>query len=521
MCCSCVFCCLFYQRPRPWPRVGSATRRGLAAGLLALAALLAGPGAAAQDGGSKGGSSSSGQLGPAVLLPLPRALPLTEPFTLAVRLRGPVPDPAPDFPELDGFRKAGQTRTTTTRLLPGGTRSTELTLTQRYVAYAEGSYQVPPFDLRVGEQVLHSGGGRVRVGPAPAAATLPDNLPPGTAVGSLDQLLGKPKPKNFYEPPDHASLALEADREQVYVGQGVRVRLSLYLLPADQALLNFYDFNDQLTDLLHQLRQPTTWQLSRPDTPTRPDTVRRLGQRYLRFQLAESTYYPLTAQALRFPAVALTLTKFKLLKNPQPGETERLAIYKTLGAAPLTVAVRPLPPASAAGAVGTLALHEALSTSHPATGQAFGYVFEVAGSGNPATVQLPAPTPPPGLELFGPELREQTLPDGRFSKRFSYRLVARQPGLVPLARLFRLPYFDPATGRADTLRATLRAVANGVAQAQPKDDPNLDAFYGPALGQADARLQPLGVYATVQRYAALLVAGLLALAVVGWWRGKR
>lgn len=492
--------------------MGSAAWRELAAILLVLVALLAGSGAAAQGGAAPGS---------AVLLPLPRALPLTEPLTVAVRLRGTVPNPSPEFPDLEGFRKAGQTRTTTTRLLPGGRRSTELTLTQRYVAYAEGTYQVPPFDLQVGEQVLHSAGGRVRVGPAPPAATLPGNLPPGTAVGSLDQLLGKPKAKNFYEPADHAALVLEADRPRVYVGQGVHVRLSLYLLPADQANLAFYDFNSQLAELLRQLRQPTAWQLTLPDTQVRPDTVRHLGKRYLRFRLAESTYYPLTVQPLRFPALALTLTKYRLLKNPQPGEADRLAMYKTLGAAPLTVAVRPLPPASAAGAVGTFTLREALSTPHPATGDAFSYVFEVEGSGNPATVQLPAPAPPPSLEMFGPELREETLPDGRFRKRFRYRLVARQPGPVPLARLFRLPYFDPATGRADTLQATLRAVAAGKAQAQAHDDPGLDAFYGPALGEADARLQPLGVYTTVQRYAALLVAGLLVVAAGGWWRGRR
>ncbi|MEJ7661061.1 MAG: hypothetical protein WKG07_16305 [Hymenobacter sp.] len=76
-------------------------------------------------------------------------------------------------------------------------------------------------------QVLRSPGGRVRVGAAPLDEA---DVPPGAAgVGSLDQLLGKPKPKYFYEPPDAAFLTLEADHERVYVGQGVRVSLYFYL----------------------------------------------------------------------------------------------------------------------------------------------------------------------------------------------------------------------------------------------------------------------------------------------------
>ena len=131
----------------------------------------------------------------AVLVPPPTAVPLAGPFTLGFRLRGTALAAPPVFPELEGFRKGGIARTTTTRLLPGGRRTTELTVTQRYLPYTEGDYQVPPFDLTVNGQVLHSPGGRVRVGAAPTPPTAPG--PPGVAIGSLDQLLGKPKPKYF------------------------------------------------------------------------------------------------------------------------------------------------------------------------------------------------------------------------------------------------------------------------------------------------------------------------------------
>ena len=480
--------------------------------------LLASLGLRAQPGGA----------GRAVLVPPPTAVPLAGPYTLAFQVQGTALASQPEFPEIEGFRKGGQTRTTATHLLPGGRRTTELTVTQRYLPYTEGDYQVPPFDLVVNGQTLHSTGSRVRVGagpampPAAAAAA-----PPGTGIGSLDQLLGKPKPQNFYEPPDYAYLSLEASQRRVYRGQGVRVGLYFYLRPADQALLNFYDFNGQLTELLRQLHQPTTWEVAATEPSVLPDTVRRAGgQVYLRFRLAESTYYPLTAQALQFPALALTMTKFKLLKKPQPGDTERLALYKTYTAPALVVAVQPLPARAvrrdtSSVIVGDYVLHEGISNTDFRTGEAFTYTFTVEGSGNLAALQLPRPHPSRGLELFGPDIRAENLPGGRGRKSFRYRLVAHRPGPVPLDSLFSLPFFNPLTARYAALTPELRPVVRGAvlalaARAQPTDDP----FYGPALARAEAQLQPLDVYRQVSRYAAWLLAALLGLTAVGWWRAR-
>ena len=456
--------------------------------------------------------------GPASLVPPPPAVTLTEPFMLAFRLRGAPLASHSDFPELEGFRKGKLTQTVTTRLLPGGARRTELTVTQRYLPYAEGSYVVPAFALTVNGQVLHSPGGRVRVGAAP-----PDlaDVPPGAAgVGSLDQLLGKPKPRNFYEPPDAAFLTLEADRERVYVGQGVRVSLYFYLRPADQAVLNFYDFSNQLTELLRQLRQPTTWQVPAPTPSPLPDTVRQAGgQVLLRFRLAAGTYYPLTAQDLNFPALHLTLTKFRLLKKPEPGDNERLAMYKTYTSASRRVAVRPLPPPGGV-AVGDYALQEATSAPKPRTGAPFTYTFGVEGTGNSAALGPPTLRPRAGLEVFGPDVKEEALPDGRFRKSFRYRLVARRAGALPLDSLWQLSFFNPLAARYDTLRPALRLLVRGPDRPTPLASPEADPFYSTALARAETQLQPLGVYQQVGRYAAVLLAALLTLAVVGWWRAE-
>ncbi|MFD2721981.1 BatD family protein [Hymenobacter monticola] len=461
------------------------------------------------------------------LVPGPATLPVTGVFTLGFRLGGGTLEKYSDFPELDGFKKAGKTRTNTVRTVQGR-RFVDVTITQRYVPYGEGDVVIKPFQLTVNGVVLRGGGSTVHVGPAPApnpgTITKPANpTAPLQAVADLDKMFGKPKAALYQDVPDHAFLAVVAEQPRVFVGEGVRVGLYFYLKPEDQALLDFHDFNDQLPPLLHELHQPTAWQEPGPEASVTPDTVRHQGQRYLRFRLAENIYYPLTTQPLRFPPLALTMVKFKVLKKPEPGQDNRLAGYKTYYAPGAQVQVQALPEADQRGAVpvGNFRMREAASRTRFRVGESFTYIFGVEGSGNLAAVLAPSWPAWPGLEVFGPEVKEQPTPGGG-RKLFRYRLVARRPGVLPLDSLIRLVVFNPATARYDTLRPQLRPNVEGVAATptalpKPEDDP----FYGPALANADDTLQSVDVYRDVRHYADWLLIGLAGLAGFGWWRAGR
>jgi hypothetical protein len=460
------------------------------------------------------------------LLPGPAAIPVTATYTVAFRLRGGQLDKYSEFPELEGFKKTGKTSTTTTRIVQGR-RFADLTITQKYVPYGEGDITIKPFQLTVNGVVLRSKGTVVHVGPAlppnPGTLTKPANpTAPLQAVADLDKMFGKPKPALYQEVPDHAFLAVLADRPRVYQGQGVRVGLYFYLKPEDQALLAFHDFDDQLPPLLHELHQATAWQEPGPEPSVTPDTVRHLGEKYLRFRLAENLYYPLTAQPLHFPSLALTMVKFKLLKKPEPGQDNRLAGYKTYLSPGLTVGVLPLPGGQAGTvAVGSFRKVEALSSPHPRVGESFTLAFGVQGQGNLAAVLAPMLATRVGLDVYGPEAREEPAPGGG-RKLFRYRLVARQSGPLPLDSLLQLVVFDPATGRYDTLRPSLRPVVRGASLApNPLPKPADDPFYGPALASADTTLQPLDVYADVRRYADWVLLVLTGVAGIGWWRAGR
>lgn len=458
---------------------------------------------------------------------------INEFFTIALRLRGAALDRYSAFPDIEGFKKSGKTSTTTTRTV-NGRSSVELVLTQRYAAFKEGEFVLKPFSLTVNGQVLRSAGATLRVQPQAAPATpapAAGKPQPLQGIGLLDQLLGKPKPQEYVEPRDNAFLTVEPDKAVAWVGEPVHVGLYFYLAPADQGLLDFYRFAEQLPPILRQLRQPGAWEEAFDETDIRPDSVRVGGKVFLRYQLHEAVYYPLSTRPLTFPAVALQMKKYRVARRPEPGLDNRLEGYKTYFSAARTVRVRPLPAlpdtARRLPPVGRYRLREGVGSTRFRTGHTITYTLVIEGEGNLTALPPPQPREVPGLEVYGPEVRQElTRADGRVTGRkvLRYRLVPRQPGRLRLRDVLAVPVFDPAAGRYDTLRPELELAVTGPAVTPPQEVTafvRTDPFYTQQLGSADDQLLDMDTARQVRRYANAVLALLLALAAFGWWTARR
>jgi hypothetical protein len=457
----------------------------------------------------------------------PPSFSINDYFTISFLLRGAPLERYSAFPEIEGFKKSGKSSTTTTRIVAGA-RSTELTITQRYAAYAEGEFTLKPFSMTINGLAVRSAGLTLKVGPQAAAATpAPSSgATPPAGIGLLDQLFGKPKVQDYVEPKDQAFLALVPDKERVYVGQGLHVGLYFYLTPQDQGLLEFYDFAGQLPNIIRQLRQRTVWEETFDEQEIVPENVQVAGKSFLRYRLYEAELYPLNAQPLSFPVVPLRMVKYRVAKKPEAGLDNRMEGFKTYFTAPRTIPVLPLPPHPLRDvvAVGSYRLREAIDRTSFRTGQAFTYSFVVEGEGNLSALNLPAPAAHTGLEVYGPDVEQNlTRQGGRVGgrKSFRYRLIARRPGPVPLDSLFSLVVFNPATARYDTLRSGLHPEVKGPVREAATFRPRpTDPFYQEALRDADNIPQKITVYQDVRRYANVLLLVLLAGAAVGWWRAK-
>lgn len=505
---------------------------------------LAAPAAWAQAPAQPPAAASAPPTGQQAALELGRTtFPINEYFTIAIRLSGAPLEKYSAFPDIEGFKKSGKTSTTTTRTTQG--RSTvELVLTQRYAAFVEGDFTLKPFSLNVNGQVLRSAGAVLHVVPQPAA-TPPAAATPGAqapsagappagkqplqGIGLLDQLLGKPKPQEYIEQPDQAFLSVEPNKNTAWVGEPVHVGLYLYLAPTDQGLLDFHRFAEQLPTLLRQLRQPGAWEETFDETNIRPDSVRVGGKPFLRYRLHEAVYYPLSTRPLSFPVVGLQMIKYRLAKRPLPGSDSRVIGYKTYYSRPRTVQVKalPAPPAGlGAAAVGRYTLREGIDRTSYQTGQTIGYTLVVEGEGNLTALTPPVARAPVGVEVYGPETRQEvTRANGRVTGRkiMRYRLVPSRPGLLNLGDILAVPTFDFATGRYRTLRSDLTLQVSGPAVAPPQEVTafvRTDAFYQQQLAKASSTLQDLDTPRQVRRYANFVLAVLLTVAVFGWWTAR-
>jgi hypothetical protein len=123
----------------------------------------------------------------------------------------------------------------------------------------------------------------------------------------------------------------------------------------------------------------------------------------------------------------------------------------------LEVPVRPLPagaPDTFRGAVGQFELSTAVDARRVRAGEPVELRVTVSGTGNVATVEPPDVAVPAGVDVYGPEAEGQTLRRAeplRGTKTFTWTLVPQGGGPleVPPAAW---TYFDPATGRYETLR---------------------------------------------------------------------
>ncbi len=474
----------------------------------------------------------------------PGPLPVDQPLEISVVLTGADLISLSAFPALAGFKRTTRSRQTTTRTV-GTVTATTLTITQRYLAFGEGEKVLPPFSIDVNGQPVRYPGGRVRVVAASTLAPVAD-VKPGRSAGTEPPNTdgpappdAKPTPPDYRTVPDQARLTLDvapAERT-VWAGEGVRVRLYLTIAPEDQAVLEFApDFGRQMELIRRQVKPADVWEETPPALPIVPDTVRPApDQVRLRFLLHEAVYYPLTAtQPLRFPAIALRLTKYALAKKTVEGQDNRLAGARTVSSEPVTVAVRPLPPHPLRDAVpvGSFQLREFLSRDPARAGQPVRYWLEISGPGNLATVRFPDPltTGPTGVTAYRPQVVPTPAwpPAGPGatggSVRFQWELVADRAGTHRLDSLLQLVYFDPARGRYDTLRSGLHWRVTGVPRtttARPDAPPWADDPFYQRIDRESLETSTAPRPADLRRSANLVLA--LLAAAGGWllWRRRK
>ncbi|MGV3502210.1 MAG: BatD family protein [Adhaeribacter sp.] len=438
-------------------------------------------------------------------------LPITEYFTLSLKLRGVPRNTVGDFPEIDGFQKSKRT-ITRARITVGKKAFIEETITQNYAALKEGVFVLKPFSIQVNGQQVSSKGKTIRVDPVPPAEA-PVVPEPKTAI-PVAPLKEQPL-KN-----SQSYLALEADQKQVRIGEGAAVRLFFYLAAEDQGYLDFHDFANQYQVIARAMKQSQVWEEAYEVNSSQPDTLQVDNKTFLRFRLAENIYYPLGKKELEFPALSLTMVQWP--KDAGFAAGSRSQALVTFKSKPLRIGVQALPGQDGQQdvQVGDYRLQEGMDRTGFRAGQSFTYSFTVAGTGNLKALTMPALQPPAGLEIFPPAIRFRPDPQrkGSGSTTFHFTLLARQPGNYALGKIFYLPFFNPASGRYDTLRSELQIRVGSARDLPAFTRPGeADPFYKLIRTESNS-LSPVNKIGQIKLYTNLVILFLICASLYVFYK---
>ncbi|MBX7125922.1 MAG: BatD family protein [Cyclobacteriaceae bacterium] len=361
-----------------------------------------------------------------------------------------------NFPEIEGFRKRGTSTNSQTSIINGQVSSSQGVI-MTYTPTKQGIFTVPPFKMKINDQVVSSSGKKIKV-TAPVQAQGRDPFRSLFDRDPFEDFFGGRRETEFVDVKEDALLSLSTSKDEVYVGEGFTTTLSFLIAENNQAPMQFHDLSRQLSEVVKQLSPDNCWVENFNIENIEPERVVIGGKGYTQYKLFQATMYPLNNKPIAFPSVPLEMIKYKMARNPSFFGQNRQEDFKTFRSKEKTVKVKELPPHPMRDAVpvGDYHLQEKLTPNSLATGQSATYEFAIAGEGNISGVEKPALGSHDAFEVYEPNIRQDiNRENGRVAgtKTFTYFLIPREPGDYALKEIFQMVFFNPRKKAYDTLRS--------------------------------------------------------------------
>ncbi len=368
-----------------------------------------------------------------------------------------------NFPDITGFRKRGQSTQSTTNIVNGQISSSQ-SVVMTYLPERQGLFAIPSFTMKVNGKAIDVPGKKVKVGPAVQQQQQRD--PFRNFFDRSDDVFGNGGETEFVDVKEDAFLALTANKDEVFVGEGFNVTLSFYVSQDNRAPLQFYELGKQLADILKKVKPTNCWEENFNIENIDGESVKINGRDYTQYKVYQASYFPLNAEPVVFPSVGLEMIKYKVARNPTFFGQNRKEDFKTFHTKPKRVRVKELPPhpLKDAVAVGDYRLDERIRSTALETGQSMAYSFNIFGEGNISAIEQPTTKTDGPFEFYAPNVRQDiNRQHNRVTgnKSFSYFLIPKEPGSYNLGDYFRWVFFNPKTSRYDTLKSKLMVNVTG------------------------------------------------------------
>jgi len=370
-----------------------------------------------------------------------------------------------DFPEVEGFRKAGTSSASNTQIINGQISSSQ-SVTMSYSPLSEGTFSLPAFTITVNGKEISSPGTTIKVGPPVQQQQRRDPFRNMFDRDQFDNFFEEDEPTEFVDIKEDAFLALTTDKDEVYVGEGFATTLSFYVADNNRAPLEFYELGKQLGQIMKKLRPENCWEENFNIENIYGQRVTIQGKGYTQYKVYQGVFFPLNDEDVVFESVPLKMIKYRVARNPSFFGQNRQEDFKNFFTKPKTVRVRPLPPHPLKDqvAVGEYRLNESISSNTLQTGQSFTYEFNIFGQGNISAINAPDIRQTDDFEFYDPNVqqninRRNSQVTG--SKSFSYYGIPNEPGEYELGEFIEWIYFNPEAETYDTLRSRARVTVEG------------------------------------------------------------
>lgn len=397
-------------------------------------------------------------------------------FTITVSIQDGSLEDLGNFPNIPGFTKAGTSSQSSMQSMNGRVTQ-EYSLIQNYMPEKQGVFTLAPFSVQVNGQTLKSPGTKIQIGPAKQKQNTDPFSGNPFSYDPFEDFFGG-RNQDVPEAKADAIFSIQTDKKEVWAGEGFTITISFLVSEDNQAELSFYDIGNQLMAITKKIKPANCWEENFGIEEIEQRRIKIGKKNYTEYRIYQATLFPLTPGKIDIPAL-----KLEMLANSGGYFGRGKEEIKAFNSRPVQILVKDLPdhPMKGKASVGIFSLEEKPASNPVAIRQGCAYELTIRGEGNISYIQAPEQVNSGMMDIYPPNSR-QTIQraGGRVagSKSFSYLLIPKEQGRIPLANSLYWVYFNTKTARYDTLKPrTTLVVKQGKNTSASASAQSEDSFY--------------------------------------------
>lgn len=339
----------------------------------------------------------------------------------------------PSFPNFDGFTKGIQ-KISHSRLIENGKASYIDVVRQVYISKKIGQFKLPGFQLIIDKQ------------------TFTVNAVDVNVSSTRDKISFQNVPSLTKEQVQNAFLSVSVSKKEIFVGEGVLVDVSFFVPDISQSDWEFpKNIAEQVEKIAQKMKPLDCLENRIIITNIKGESTQIQGNKFTKYQLFLSWYYPLNPKRLSLPAV-----QFAPQKKPKNERTTFAPVM--LSTQPQVVEVKDLPehPLKGKVVVGTFDFFESIQRNPVEVGKPFRYVVKIEGVGNLTLGSSMTPNGDEKLDIYSENISSSTLSSFlKNGKEYAFQITPKELGATPLGEYFRFYYFNTQSQEYDTLSSRI------------------------------------------------------------------